>query len=175
VTSAGRDVDPAALREVHAWAASLTPGDLVLVLHRELLQLRGFVVAGLPASGRGVCRRVVEVVLAATDPHLPRADAAAAVRRVAAENRAEGVPAGLSPAVVHTLLRAVRAVRPGAWDSSVAAAWTEYLGWVQARLDDPAAVAPTAPVIPPPAPLRGGRHRAEGEPTRGAVAVARDR
>lgn len=109
-------------------------GDLVLLVHQQIIERLPGVTARLPANGRGVARRLVRALVEAALLENRSSGSATLVRRIGAMNTDEGFGPEHYPATTQMLLHAVRGVYQGDWSSTLSSAWVEYLLWLREHL-----------------------------------------
>jgi hypothetical protein len=111
----------------------LRPDDVILHLHQEILEMMPMATARLARNGRPLCRRLALAVLDAGAADQP-GGAQAMMRRVGADNYADGFPTDQYGSIVHALLRAVRGSYGGEWTNALSSGCVEYFIWVRDQL-----------------------------------------
>jgi len=91
--------------------------------------------AGAPSPGmRAFCERMAQSLLWVAQTDQPLGVVADALRRVGAQNWADGFPDTQYPTVAHALVQTVHYLSGSDWSASTGSMWIGYFMWVQPHL-----------------------------------------
>lgn len=91
--------------------------------------------AGDPAPDMwAFCERMVQTLLWVALTDQPLGVVADTLRRVGAQNWADGFPEGQYPSVAHALVQTVHYLSDSDWSASMGSTWISYFMWIKPHL-----------------------------------------